>query len=417
MDWENIDILHREKNIDDIIQVIDGMKKYPNNGFILVNGEWGSGKTTLLEKLKEKINDDNNVIEYNCWKNSFYPDPLIAIISSITDQTDKDSDINKLGIDLMRYFRPSISSVSILGFDIKWARKQENEEYISLEKYIEDFRKKLNEFNKNNIGKDNKRARVILVDELDRCLPEYAIKVLERLYLLFKGVNDVIVVIATDKIQLKHSIKTIFGLEFDLNIYLKKFVDFTYELNYGFVDNNNISERFQNYFKLFKTNDYNDVNNLISYFISKEPIRETVMKINNIKRLHDICLKNHDEYFICIFELMLAFVDKDFLKEIYKKVSTYLENFPVKYKNSMERGLCENIISLSDRFYKPGNELDPIQKGYQLYLQYLYHKNIIDNNFNNVIEQFFINRIVNVKNENMEIVNSTHEYLIQKNKG
>ena len=29
------------------------------------------------------------------------------------------------------------------------------------------------------LGKDNKKTRIILVDELDRCLPEYAIKVLE----------------------------------------------------------------------------------------------------------------------------------------------------------------------------------------------------------------------------------------------
>lgn len=417
MDEKIIDILHRDIAVSNIIEVVEAMKKYPNNGFILIDGEWGSGKTTLLKLLKEEIENDNNVIKYNCWENSFYPDPLIAIISSITDQTDKKSDINKLGIKLMRYFRPSISSFSIFGFEINWTKKRQNDEYISLEKYIENFRKGLNDFNKNNIGEDNKKARIILVDELDRCLPEYAIKVLERLYLLLKDVNDVIVMIAADKAQLENSIKTIFGSDFDLNKYLKKFIDFTYYLNYGVVDDNNVLERFQNYFNLFETNNYNDVINLISYFIPKGNIRETVNRIDDIMRFHNICFKEHNEYYICIFELLLFSIDKITFKKIYNNVSSTINKFPVKYKNSVEKELCENIIFLSDRFYKPGNELIPIRKGYQLYLQYLYYKNIIDNNFNNMIEKFFNNCIVNIKNENMEIINSIHEYLIQKNNG
>ena len=54
---------------------------------------------------------------------------------------------------------------------------------------------------------------VILVDELDRCLPEYAIKVLERLHHLTEGQENVITVISIDKTQLMSSVKQIFGFE------------------------------------------------------------------------------------------------------------------------------------------------------------------------------------------------------------
>ena len=42
----------------------------------------------------------------------------------------------------------------------------------------------------------------IIVDELDRCLPEYAIKILERLHHLTEKNNNTIMIIAIDKKQL-----------------------------------------------------------------------------------------------------------------------------------------------------------------------------------------------------------------------
>ncbi|QUN13593.1 AAA family ATPase [Clostridium sp. C1] len=417
MDEKIIDILHRDIAVSNIIEVVETMKKYPNNGFILIDGEWGSGKTTLLKLLKKEIKNDNNVIEYNCWENSFYTDPLIAIVSTVTEQFNKFYDINEIGLKLMNYIGFNMPTFSYQGINIDLKKNNPNDEYVSLESYIRKFKSTISNFNKHNFSIENKKTRIILVDELDRCLPEYAIKVLERLYLLFKGANNVIVIIAADKDQLENSIKTIFGSDFDMNRYLKKFIDFTYDLNYGVVNDNNVLERFQNYFNLFETNNYNDVINLISYFIPKGNIRETVSRIDDIMRFHNICFKEHNEYYICIFELLLFSIDKKTFKEIYNNVSSTLNKFSVKYKDSMQKELCKNIIDLCDRFYRSGNKLDDIQKGYQLYLQYLYHKDVIDDNFKNVIERFFNNYILNIENENMEIINSIHEYLIQKNNG
>lgn len=43
---------------------------------------------------------------------------------------------------------------------------------------------------------------IFIVDELDRCIPEYAIKVLERLHHIADGVQNMVTIIATDKTRL-----------------------------------------------------------------------------------------------------------------------------------------------------------------------------------------------------------------------
>ena len=73
---------------------------------------------------------------------------------------------------------------------------------------------------------------VIIVDELDRCLPEYAIKILERLHHLTENNNNTIMIIAVDKKQLMSSVKQIFGFE-SPEKYLEKFFNFEIKLDYG----------------------------------------------------------------------------------------------------------------------------------------------------------------------------------------
>lgn len=67
----------------------------------------------------------------------------------------------------------------------------------------------------------------IIVDELDRCRPTYAVRMLERIKHLF-DTDNVVFVIATDTSQLRHSIRGAYGGEFDGFTYLQRFFDRTY---------------------------------------------------------------------------------------------------------------------------------------------------------------------------------------------
>lgn len=69
----------------------------------------------------------------------------------------------------------------------------------------------------------------IFVDELDRCRPTYAIQMLERIKHLF-DIPNLAFVVATDTTSLSHSIKAVYGSEFDSKQYLQRFFHRTYKL-------------------------------------------------------------------------------------------------------------------------------------------------------------------------------------------
>lgn len=70
---------------------------------------------------------------------------------------------------------------------------------------------------------------MILVDELDRCRPDFAIAFLEVAKHLF-DVDHVIFVLALDREQLGHSVRVIYGSELDSVGYLRRFFDLDFRL-------------------------------------------------------------------------------------------------------------------------------------------------------------------------------------------
>ena len=62
----------------------------------------------------------------------------------------------------------------------------------------------------------------ILIDELDRCRPDYAISLLEIVKHIF-DIKNFVFIIATDTDQLQHSIKNVYGNDFSANDYLGRF--------------------------------------------------------------------------------------------------------------------------------------------------------------------------------------------------
>ena len=87
------------------------------------------------------------------------------------------------------------------------------------------FKKALGEFAKSQTNKHI----VIFVDELDRCRPDYAVKVLERIKHLFE-VPSVVFVLATNREQLCHSVKGLYGASFDAGTYLRRFIEFDFTI-------------------------------------------------------------------------------------------------------------------------------------------------------------------------------------------
>lgn len=69
----------------------------------------------------------------------------------------------------------------------------------------------------------------VFVDELDRCRPSYAISLLEEIKHIF-GLPKVCFVVSMNLAQLTHSIRAVYGPNFDGEHYLKRYFDQTYSV-------------------------------------------------------------------------------------------------------------------------------------------------------------------------------------------
>jgi hypothetical protein len=262
-------------------------KNSHNESFVLnINAEWGFGKTYFLSNWREDLTRKGfPVIYFDAWQNDFSEDSLLAFISEIDAQLSHffkkspkakallDTTVNSAkrilspsspvlaGILARKFLNISGNELSALIQQTEDLHYEERdnleqdgeldnslaEEMIStvISKAAEqalkshrDKKKSILKF-KQNLGKlishidkklsTKKLPLFVLVDELDRCRPNYAIELLENIKHLF-GVKGVYFVIATDSTQLAHSIEAIYGSRFDSNRYLRRFFDQEYTL-------------------------------------------------------------------------------------------------------------------------------------------------------------------------------------------
>ena len=70
---------------------------------------------------------------------------------------------------------------------------------------------------------------VVLVDELDRCLPSYAMELLNTARHLF-DVPGVVIVLGINRVELGHRVQKVYGQSCDADAYLRRFVDLAISL-------------------------------------------------------------------------------------------------------------------------------------------------------------------------------------------
>jgi hypothetical protein len=107
------------------------------------------------------------------------------------------------------------------------AQKFANKELARHEQHaksVESFKNALQKFTS---GLDKKL--VIFVDELDRCTPEFSVRLLERIKHFF-DVDNTLIVLLINQQQLEQAIKGVYGTDIDAAAYLNKFINVTFNL-------------------------------------------------------------------------------------------------------------------------------------------------------------------------------------------
>lgn len=237
---------------------------------ISLDGKWGSGKTFFIKhtqllmsvKLYEERKADFKSIfgkyegdkyshirgvvsnldkcevfpfYYDAWENDSDPYPVLSILYSLYKSLDigslEDKSIKENLNSILSCL--SMSAQFLFGVpDIKGCIKQINNEFKSSRKkelllpitdhhsIIELIKQLINDV----INKSHCKSIVIFVDELDRCNPSYAVRLLEDIkhYFLMDNVNFVF---SVNLSELQHMVKMVYGDKFDAFRYLDRFFD------------------------------------------------------------------------------------------------------------------------------------------------------------------------------------------------
>lgn len=237
--------LDREKYSRVLTNIVN---EYPEGFVLAINNKWGTGKTTFIRMWEQSLKDnEHKTIYFNAWENDFENNPLVALMGELKALTKKSTEpefksvlkkaaiLSKHAIPILaqavadRYIDTKEIKEAIVGATKGLVDVFENDvnEYAAKKKSIRDFRTSLSHFIANtNEGK----PLIFIIDELDRCRPNYAVSILEQIKHFFT-VPNIVFVLSIDKEQLGNAVRGVYGSDrIDADEYLKRFIDIEYSI-------------------------------------------------------------------------------------------------------------------------------------------------------------------------------------------
>ncbi len=335
------DKLKREYFLNDLYRVFENWGNQDGHGLTMViNGKYGSGKSTLLGFIEEKNALENkfDIIKYDAWENNFFENPMIPILYAISKLEKTGSKIKETAKNIVKNLPKAILSTlaGAHSVDLQPLINNENifDEYDNYKNAIAKFKEILTNY-------CSKNKTILLIDELDRCLPEYQIKVLEAIYHLL-DVPNLIVVIALDKEQLETSIQAKFGKTTNTHGYLAKFIQYEVDLPEGDTYNYIISTM---KFKAESYHEYEVKQKIADIFKAiKLPLRESLLVVNE---LNLICGTTQYLYFYPIMVAVLLTLKRTnniIFQKFFSEKRTYVRgNETIKMGDTPFYGFIETI--------------------------------------------------------------------------
>lgn len=224
---------------------------------ISLDGKWGEGKTTFV-KMWQGLLKERGIpsIYIDAFQNDYTDDAFISIASAITSyidqystETQKSLDFKdkakKIGVRLLSWSakigikaatlgaikESDIATLSDIADDVA---ADTSEAIADLVKerlsahnkeadLIRSFRDSLSDLPATLRGNSSGQL-VIVIDELDRCRPTFAVEVLEKIKHLF-SVKSVAFLLVIHKQQLEEAIRCVYGNNIDAHTYLQKFIN------------------------------------------------------------------------------------------------------------------------------------------------------------------------------------------------
>ena len=248
------DSIGRNKDVCYFISLLETLDESTS---IAINNNWGSGKTFFVKQIEMVLGVYNNYckvpfeetesqkikdlfektrktllvdeiknlylpIYYDAWKYDNEDDPVLSIVYEIIATLDNKYDFESSTLDYKEVLKGVFSFVGLSGISNFIDSVKSNDDFKKiiesrdLKKHIDDFLSKIPEERADKI--------IIFIDELDRCRPIYAIKLLERIKHYLNN-DRIIFVFSTNLEELQHSVKSVYGDKFNAYRYLDRFFD------------------------------------------------------------------------------------------------------------------------------------------------------------------------------------------------
>jgi hypothetical protein len=253
-DGFNNDILQRQQFGDALVNLVT---RSTDDLVISLDGKWGEGKTTFVKMWQGLLKEKGIPSIYiDAFQNDYTEDAFISIASAITSYVDLNSTkaqessdfkdkAKKVGVRLLSWTakigikgatlgiikESDIDALSEIGDEVAADTsetiadlvKERLNAHSKETELIQSFRESLSDLPANLT--DNSSGRLIIViDELDRCRPSFALEVLEKIKHLF-SVKNIVFLLVMNKLQLEEAIRSVYGANIDAHTYLPKFIN------------------------------------------------------------------------------------------------------------------------------------------------------------------------------------------------
>lgn len=211
---------------------------------VALDSQWGSGKTWFLQRWvgeHDKANENSIVVYFDAFAHDYVSDPLPALVSELVGRTGDKETFKSIKKVAFKFVQAGVrlgaavatSGLSEAGGVLATSVADEAEKHLeefwkqeeSRSKAMEEFRTALESL----VSGENGKRIIFVVDELDRCRPDYALEVLEVIKHFFL-VDNVHFVLGVNLRALEKMVSTRYGADINAGEYLQKFIRIKLEL-------------------------------------------------------------------------------------------------------------------------------------------------------------------------------------------
>jgi hypothetical protein len=260
------DIFGRKKIADGLTHLVSNVE---DPLVLAVDGQWGSGKTIFLKMWKGELQKQGfPVVYFDAFANDYFEDAFIPLaaevvglahtrlkanVNAFDDLKTKATKVGKLV--LRSVLKVSVRAATLGALDVGDIEGTIADEIeTAFDKHVGElitkqdsaksdmvaFKEALQTLPKlfapeNTLDEDLKPI-IIIIDELDRCRPSYALQLLERMKHFF-SVPKVHFVLGVNLEQLANSVAATYGSGINGQLYLQKFIQLSVQLHDRFEHN------------------------------------------------------------------------------------------------------------------------------------------------------------------------------------